>query len=37
MDGYLSKPIDREQLQQSLSRGLNDPGENSGAAEQAAG
>jgi two-component system sensor histidine kinase/response regulator len=37
MDGYLSKPIDREQLQSTLSRWLNDSGGDSGAAEQAAG
>jgi two-component system sensor histidine kinase/response regulator len=37
MDDYLSKPIDREQLQQSLSRWLNESGDTTGAAEQAAG
>ena len=29
MDDYLSKPIDREQLQQSLNRWLNDAGDSS--------
>ena len=37
MDDYLSKPIDRGQLQQALSRWLNDSGEASEATEQAAG
>jgi YesN/AraC family two-component response regulator len=29
MDDYLSKPIDREQLQMALNRCLNDPDESS--------
>jgi two-component system, sensor histidine kinase and response regulator len=37
MDDYLSKPIDRGQLQQTLSRWLNESGEASEATEQAAG
>jgi len=37
MDDYLSKPIDREQLQQALSRWLNDSDDARGSAEQAAG
>jgi CheY-like chemotaxis protein len=37
MDDYLSKPIDREQLRESLSRWLNDSGDIPGAVEQAAG
>jgi PAS domain S-box-containing protein len=37
MDGYLSKPIDRDQLQITLSRWLNDTGDDLGAVEQAAG
>jgi len=37
MDDYLSKPIDRGQLQQALGRWLNDSGEASEATEQAAG
>ncbi|HMH87387.1 MAG TPA: response regulator, partial [Steroidobacteraceae bacterium] len=37
MDDYLSKPIDREQLQQALSRWLNDSDDTRGSAEQAAG
>jgi PAS domain S-box-containing protein len=37
MDGYLSKPIDRDQLQNTLSRWLNDTGDDPGAVEQAAG
>jgi two-component system sensor histidine kinase/response regulator len=37
MDGYLTKPIDREQLQEALSRWLNDSGDTLGTAEQAAG
>lgn len=37
MDDYLSKPIDREQLQKSLSRWLIDAGDNPGSEEQAAG
>jgi PAS domain S-box-containing protein len=37
MDDYLSKPIDREQLAQSLSRWLSDSGDNLGAVEEAAG
>jgi two-component system sensor histidine kinase/response regulator len=36
MDDYLSKPIDRAQLQEALSRWLNDPGE-SESQEQASG
>jgi PAS domain S-box-containing protein len=36
MDDYLSKPIDRAQLQEALNRWLNDPGE-SASEEQAAG
>jgi two-component system sensor histidine kinase/response regulator len=36
MDDYLSKPIDRTQLQEALNRWLNDPGE-SASEEQAAG
>jgi PAS domain S-box-containing protein len=36
MDDYLSKPIDREQLQKALNRWLNDPGESS-SEEKAAG
>ena len=36
MDDYLSKPIDRGQLQQALSRWLNDSGDASEATEQAA-
>ena len=36
MDDYLSKPIDREQLQQALNRWLNDTGDTPGTAEQAA-
>jgi len=36
MDDYLSKPIDREQLQQALNRWLNDSGDTLGTAEQAA-
>ncbi|HSZ10016.1 MAG TPA: response regulator [Steroidobacteraceae bacterium] len=36
MDDYLSKPIDREQLQQAMGRWLNDPGETQ-AVEQTAG
>jgi PAS domain S-box-containing protein len=37
MDDYLSKPIDREQLQKSLSRWLSDSGDNLSAVEEAAG
>jgi PAS domain S-box-containing protein len=37
MDDYLSKPIDREQLQRALSRWLNDSEDPRVAAEQAAG
>ena len=37
MDDYLSKPIDREQLQQALSRWLNDSDDARESAEQAAG
>ena len=37
MDDYLSKPIDREQLQQALNRWLKDPGDTPETAEQAAG
>jgi PAS domain S-box-containing protein len=37
MDDYLSKPIDREQLQKSLNRWLNDSGDNAGILEEAAG
>jgi two-component system, sensor histidine kinase and response regulator len=37
MDDYLSKPIDREQLQQALNRWLNDSDDTLGTAEQAAG
>jgi two-component system, sensor histidine kinase and response regulator len=37
MDGYLSKPIDRDQLQTALSRWLSDAGENPDEVEQAAG
>jgi CheY-like chemotaxis protein len=37
MDDYLSKPIDREQLQQALNRWLNDSDDALGSAEQAAG
>jgi CheY-like chemotaxis protein len=37
MDGYLSKPIDREQLQSALSRWLIDAGDNPAAEEKAAG
>jgi two-component system sensor histidine kinase/response regulator len=37
MDDYLSKPIDREQLQQALNRWLNDSGDAPGTTEQAAG
>jgi two-component system sensor histidine kinase/response regulator len=37
MDDYLSKPIDREQLQQSLNRWLNAAGGGSGSEEKAAG
>jgi YesN/AraC family two-component response regulator len=29
MDDYLSKPIDKAQLQNTLNRWLNDPGESS--------
>ena len=36
MDDYLSKPIDRQQLQEALNRWLNDAGENS-SEEKAAG
>jgi two-component system, sensor histidine kinase and response regulator len=36
MDDYLSKPIDREQLQKALNRWLNEPGE-SASEEKAAG
>jgi CheY-like chemotaxis protein len=36
MDDYLSKPIDREQLQKTLNHWLNDSGDNS-SAEKAAG
>jgi two-component system, sensor histidine kinase and response regulator len=36
MDDYLSKPIDREQLQKTLNRWLSDPGESS-SEEKAAG
>jgi len=36
MDDYLSKPIDREQLQEALNRWLNDTGGVPGTAEQAA-
>ena len=37
MDDYLSKPIDREQLQNALHRWLNEAGEASASDEQAAG
>ncbi|HEX3914703.1 MAG TPA: response regulator [Steroidobacteraceae bacterium] len=37
MDGYLSKPIDREQLQSALSRWLIDAGDNPAAEDKAAG
>jgi PAS domain S-box-containing protein len=37
MDDYLSKPIDREQLQLSLNRWLNDAAGGSGSEEKAAG
>jgi PAS domain S-box-containing protein len=37
MDDYLSKPIDREQLQQALNRWLNDSGDTLGTTEKAAG
>jgi PAS domain S-box-containing protein len=37
MDDYLSKPIDRERLQQALNRWLNDSGDTLGTTEQAAG
>jgi two-component system, sensor histidine kinase and response regulator len=37
MDDYLSKPIDREQLQQALNRWLNDSSDTLGTTEQAAG
>jgi PAS domain S-box-containing protein len=37
MDDFLSKPIDREQLQQALNRWLNDSGDTLGTTEQAAG
>jgi CheY-like chemotaxis protein len=36
MDDYLSKPIDKEQLQNTLNRWLNEPDENS-SSEKAAG
>jgi CheY-like chemotaxis protein len=36
MDDYLSKPIDRDQLQNALNRWLNEPGESS-SEEKAAG
>jgi two-component system sensor histidine kinase/response regulator len=37
MDDYLSKPIDREQLQQALNRWLSDSDDTPGTTEQAAG
>jgi CheY-like chemotaxis protein len=37
MDDYLSKPIDREQLQRSLSRWLSEAGDNPASDEMAAG